>query len=494
MTPAEARAAMAEHLRRITALSQVAGLLHWDQETMMPPRGAAQRAEQIAALEEVLHGLRADPRIPEIAEAMGADLPPAEAAARREALRAHARATRVPAGLAAEIARATSAAHGVWAAAKAAGRFADFAPTLARIVALKREEAACLAAPGGTPYDALIDAFEPGMTAAEIAALFGALRPGLVELCAEIAPRARSAPRLRGSFAPEAQRALSRRLAGLFGYDWKAGRLDEAEHPFSSGEGNDVRITTRIDPDNPLEAIYATIHETGHAVYEQRIDPALALTPVGAGASMGIHESQSRLFENQIGRSRAFMEWLWPAMRTAFGELGIEGPGALWRAVNRVEPGFRRTEADELHYNLHVILRFDLERALISGDLAVADLEAAWNERFLADFGRSVPHAGLGVLQDVHWAAGLFGYFPTYSLGNVNAACLWAAMGRDLPGRDAAIAAGDLSGPIDWLTARIHRHGRIHPPRELLRLATGGDPDPGPLLDYLGAKFRALFP
>jgi carboxypeptidase Taq len=493
MTPVDARDALTAHLRETAALSQIGGVLMWDQETSMPRKGAAARADQVAALEGVLHARRSDPRIPDWAAAMGEGLAPADAVNRAEALRTHARATRVPARLAGELARQTTAAHEIWAEAKAARRFADFAPALARILALKREEAGCLTPAGGDPYDALLNDFEPGMTAAATAALFAALRPGLVDLCAEIVERAASAPLPSGDFPHAAQIALSRRLAGVFGYDWDAGRLDEAVHPFSSGQGGDVRITTKVNPLTPFEAIYATIHETGHAVYEQRIDPVLAMTPAGTEASMGIHESQSRLFENQIGRGRAFMEWLYPAMREAFGAFGLDGPEALWRAVNRVAPGFRRTEADELHYNLHVILRFDLERALIGGDLSVGDLEAAWNDRFLADFGRAVPDASLGVLQDVHWSAGLFGYFPTYSFGNVHAACLWQAMSREMPGMEAGIAAGELAAPLGWLTDRIHRHGRLMPARELVLAATGMEPGPGPLLDYLAAKFRTAF-
>ncbi|MEM9048603.1 MAG: carboxypeptidase M32 [Pseudomonadota bacterium] len=493
MTPEQAKSALAAHLRQTAALSQAAGLLSWDQETMMPERGAEARSEQLAALEAAIHERRCDPRIPEWAEALGDRLTPLEAANRREALRSYERARKIPLRLATELARQTAMAHGVWAAAKEAERFADFAPTLGRIIALKREEAACLAQTGADLYDALLQGFEPDMTTEACAALLGALRPRLSALRAALADR--PAPAMpQGPFAHEAQIALSRQLATCFCYDWTAGRLDEAVHPFSMGQGGDVRITTRVSPDNPFEAIYSTIHEAGHAVYEQRIDPALAFSPAGTEASMGVHESQSRMFENQMGRSRAFAEWLWPRFCDAFGPAGLAGPEDLWRAANRFETGFRRTKADEVHYNLHVILRFDLERALISGDLAITDLETAWNDRFEADFGRKVPHAGLGVLQDVHWSAGFFGYFPTYSVGNIYAGCLFAALERAQPDLGHSLETGALQKPIGWLTEAVHRHGRVISASALIERATGAPPRPEPLLDYLEAKFAALYP
>ena len=358
---------------------------------------------------------------------------------------------------------------------------------------LKRAEAACLAADGRSGYDALLDDYEPGATAAELAALFATLRPGLADLRARIAAAGRPAPAFAGSFPRDRQLALSRRLGDVFGYDWQAGRLDLAVHPSSSGSGGDVRITTRVDEADPRECIYSTLHEVGHAVYEQGLDPARRCCRRASSASMGVHESQSRLCENQLGRSRAFCAWLWPALRDAFGEVGLAGPEALYRAVNAVETGFIRTEADEVHYNLHVMMRFDLERALIAGDLAAADLEAAWNARFAADFGRAVPDARRGVLQDVHWAVGLFGYFPTYTLGNVYAGELHAALRRDLPGLDEELAAGDLVPALGWLRARIHRRGRLRPPRALIAEACGKEPDARALLGYLEAKYGELY-
>ena len=481
------------YLRRISALERVAGLLDWDQGTQMPRRGASQRAEEAGAVAEALHGLMADPLLAALCDAAEAEGTDARGAVDiAEARRLHSRATRIDSRLAAALAQATAEGQSVWEAAKAARRFADFAPALSRIVALKREEAGQLAN-GGPTYDALLDDHEPGLTTAGAAALFDALRPGLVALRGRIAARARPVKRPTGRFPAAAQLALSRRIGDAFGYDWNAGRLDLAVHPSSSGRLGDVRITTRIDETEPFYSIFATIHEIGHALYEQGLDPEAALTPAGASSSMGVHESQSRLMENQIGRGRAFAEWLFPAMREAFGDFGLAGPEELHRAANRVETGFIRTEADEVHYNLHVMLRFDLERAMIAGDLAVADLEAAWNERFAADFGTRPPDAASGVLQDVHWSAGAFGYFPTYTLGNVYAAELDAALRADLPDLDASLAAGDVALVVGWLRPRIHRRGRMAPPARLIAEATGREPDPATLLAALEAKFVPLY-
>lgn len=480
--------ALAEHMRQVAALRQVEMLLGWDRETQMPPKGASQRAEQAAAVAQALHALETDPRLGDWLAKVAVDADGIDAAHVAEAARIHARAVRVPADLAAALARATVEGQTVWAAARAASDFAAFAPSLARIVALKREEAACLA--DGRRYDALLDDFEPGTTTADVDAIFDRLRPGLVTLRQRIAESDTRIAPLAGSFAPDAQIALARRVAGAFGYDWAAGRLDIAVHPSATGTGGDVRITTRIDASDPFQCLLTVVHEVGHAVYEQGLDPDLAFLPAGIHASMGVHESQSRLFENHLGRSRAFADWIAPQLEDAFG--GTFPAEAVYGAANRVETGFIRTEADEVHYNLHVMLRFDLERALIEGDLEAADLEAAWNARFLADFGRPVPDARRGVLQDVHWSSGAFGYFPTYTIGTLYAAELDAALRRDVA-VDEALAAGDLSPVVAWLGARIHRRGRLLPARRLVAEAIGHEPDASALLTHLETKFAALY-
>ncbi len=476
--------------RETQALAQVAGRLEWDQETMMPRGAAEQRSEEIAAISGVLHARRSDPRLAGwLAAAVPAD--DAARAQLRLIARSHARATKVPGKLAQEIARVTSLAQGVWAGARARDDVAGFLPTLTEVIRLKREEAACLAQ-GGDLYDALIDDFEPGMTGADVAAMFAALRPRLVALRAAILS-VPPPPALTAAFPAGGQMAVARELASAFGYDWTRGRLDLAVHPFSSGSGHDVRITTRVVEADPFNCFYSTVHEVGHAAYEQGIAPGFALTPAGQGVSMGVHESQSRIYENQLGRSPAFAGWLFGRMRAQFGDFGIADAQTFARTLNRVASGYIRTEADEVHYNLHIMLRFDLERALVHGDLVPGDLEAAWNDRFLADFGVAVDRPAHGLLQDVHWAVGLFGYFPTYSLGNLYAGCLHAALRRDLPDLDGSLARGDPSPATGWLRDRLQRHGGLRTPRETIVAATGTQPSAEPLLAYLETKFRGLY-
>jgi len=491
--PAEALEALRAHQRQTEALAQIAGRLSWDQETVMPRGAAEQRSEEMAAIEAVLHARRADPRIGEWLEAIGDEgLDARTRAELRLVRRAHARATRVPERLAAEIARVTSVAQGVWADARRDEDVGAFLPTLAEVVRLKRDEAAALAGEGSL-YDALLDDYEPGIDQEWLSALFGRMRPRLVALRERVLEAAASVPLPRGTFPPEAQTELARACATAFGYDWTRGRLDFSVHPFSSGSGDDVRITTRIAADDPFNCIYSTIHETGHACYEQGIDRAYRLTPLGRGVSMGVHESQSRIYENQMGRGRGFTGWLFDEMRGRFGGFGIPDRDVFYRAVNRVATGYIRTEADEVHYNLHVLLRFDLERDLIEGRLDVADLETAWNERFERDFGRKVDRPSNGVLQDVHWSVGLFGYFPTYTLGNVYAGCLWKALRAEVADVDDALAAGDPSPATAWLREKVQRHGALLEPVDLVTQATGSVPGEGPLLDYLEEKFLDLY-
>lgn len=477
--------------RETEALAQVAGRLGWDQETMMPRGAAEQRSEEMAAMEGVLHARRTDGRIADwLAAAVAVD--DVSAAQLRLIRRSYDRATKVPAALAQEIARVTSMAQGIWAEARAKEDVPGFLPVLADVIRLRQEEGRCLAQ-GGNVYDALLDDYEPGATAASIGAMFDRMRPRLVALRARVLNAAVQPPVLEGVFGSEGQLRLARDLATAFGYDWDRGRLDLAVHPFSSGSGDDARITTRVVEREPFNCFYSTIHEVGHACYELGIDSDYRLSPLGGGVSMGVHESQSRIYENQLGRSRAFTGWLFGQMRERFGEFGINSADAFHGAVNRVSPGFIRTEADEVQYNLHIMMRFDLERALIAGELAVGDLEAAWNDRFAADFGVKVERPSQGMLQDVHWSVGLFGYFPTYSLGNVYAGCLHRALRADIPDLDAHLAQGDTAPATEWLRERLQRHGGLRSPRETIAHACGFEPDEGPLLDYIEAKFAAIY-
>lgn len=476
--------------RETSALGQIAGRLGWDQETVMPRGAAPQRAEEMAAIEAVLHARRSDPRVAEWLE----QADPQDDVARaqlRDIRRTYERTVKVPADLAKAIARVTSAAQGTWAQARADEDVGAFLPVLTEVVALKREEGAALAQ-GGDVYDAMVEDYEPYTTGAQISEIFDQMRPRLVALRAAVLEK--PAPQvLAGKFDELTQMRLSQKLATTFGYDLNTGRMDKAVHPFSSGSGLDVRITTRTSETDPFNCFYSTIHEVGHAAYEQGIDPAYALTPLGQGVSMGVHESQSRIYENQLGRSRAFTGWLFGQMVEAFGNFGIADADDFYAAANGVHNGYIRTEADEVQYNLHIMLRFDLERALMSGDLMVNDLEAAWNDRFKADFGYAVDKPSNGCLQDVHWSVGLFGYFPTYALGNVYAGCLHQALRAAVPDLDAQLAAGDTSAATGWLRENLQRHGGLYSPRETIQRACGKDIGPEPFLSYLEEKFGALY-
>lgn len=478
--------------RDTEALGQTAGRLSWDQETMMPHGASDQRGDERAAIEGILHQRRVDPRIGDwLASIDTTALDAVGKSQLRLIRRSYERNLRVPERLASELARAISKAHGSWATARADDDFAAFAPVLKDIVALRREEAEALAQ-GGNAYDALLNEYEPGAKATDLEAMFGALRPRLVALREAVLDQP-EVPGLSGSFATDGQMRVTEKLAATFGYDFNRGRVDKAVHPFSSGSGNDVRITTRTEALDPFNCFYSTIHEVGHGCYEQNIDQTYRLTPMGAGVSMGVHESQSRIYENQLGRSRAFTGWLYGQMRDDFGDFGVANEDAFYGAVNRIKNGYIRTEADEVQYNLHVLLRFDLERAVISGDLAIDDLETAWNDRFRADFGYAVDKASNGVLQDVHWSAGYFGYFPTYTLGNVYAGCLFEALQVAVPNLDDQLAQGDTSAATGWLKEKLQQHGGLREARATIEHATGKAPSEAPLLDYLESKFGSLY-
>ena len=477
--------------RQTEALSSIAERLGWDQETVMPRGAVEQRSEEMAAMPALLHARRTDPRIGEWLEAAR---PRSDSDRRILELiaRDFMRASRVPARLATELARQTSLAQGIWADARANDEVADFLPVLDQVLMLKREEAAALA-DGGDLYDALLDDYEPGMTGAQLATLFAAMRPRLVALRDDVLGADHQPQSLEGHFPQETQLRLARNCATAFGYDWTRGRMDLAVHPFSSGCWQDSRITTRVVESDPFNCLYSTIHEVGHSSYEQGIDDDYAFTPLGRGVSMGVHESQSRIYENQMGRSRAFSGWLFQRMSDAFGGLNIRDEDAFYATINRVTPGYIRTEADEVQYNLHIMLRFDLERDLITGRLDSEDLAEAWDARFLADFGVAVDRPANGLLQDVHWAVGLFGYFPTYALGNVLAGCLHGAMRDAVPDLDAALARGEAGPSVEWLRENVQRHGGLLTPAALIEQATGAAISPEPLLSYLEDKFSDIY-
>lgn len=499
------------HIAEINDLCCVINLLTWDGRTQMPPGGAMTRGYQLATVTRMAQERFTSDEMGRLIAAAAAEVAgdPADSYRVRavyQAREAYDLARRVPTDLMTAIAELKTVSQQIWAEAKAANDFPRFAPYLEQMLDLQRRLADAI---GYTehPYDALLLRYEPGMTAARLKALFAALRDGLTPLLQHIGPRgdAARADFLDRDYPEDAQRAFALEIAAKFGYDLNRGRLDRAVHPFEiSFTRNDVRITTRYNRRYMPAAIFGTLHETGHALYEQGVDPALtrsALTTdlldlyAVAGASYGMHESQSRLWENLVGRSRPFWQRHFPRLRAFFGEqLADVDAEEFYRAVNRVRPSLIRVEADELTYNFHIMLRVEIEMALLEGSLKVADLPEAWSAAMQKYLGLTPPDDARGALQDIHWSSGLFGSFCTYTVGNVMSAQFYAAAQAALPDLAAALAAGDYAPLLGWLTENIYRHGRAFSPDELLRRATGASLTVAPYLAYLRAKFTDLFP
>lgn len=474
----------------------------------MPPAGVRARADQLATLERLQHERltaaevgdwlarlngSAPRRVEEQAAPVGEPDVPADrdAALIRVARHDREKALRVPVSLRAELARSRSLGQHAWAQARAADDFAAFLPHLREIVTLTRRYAACFP-DVEHPYDAVLDDYEPGMHTGQVRSVFAQLREGLHPLIAAIegARAAGRAPEpLRGPFPTDAQRRLVRAVLHDVGFDPSQSRLDDSEHPFSTAVSlEDQRITARFTDDS-LEALFAGLHEFGHALYDSQIDRALERTPLCAGVSSSMHESQSRLWENMVGRSRAGATYLLPRLREAFpGRFEDLDASALYRAVNVVERSLIRVQADEVTYALHIILRFELELELFEGSLEPEDLANAWRERARSYLGVEVPDDARGVLQDIHWSFGGFGYFPTYAIGNLIAAQLWARAREDHPDLEQHIAAGDFAPLRDWLGDHVHRYGRMFTPAQTLRRAIGTELDAKPFLDYLWDK------
>jgi carboxypeptidase Taq len=478
-------------LAEVTDLERTAMVLAWDQEVCMPRGGAAEHGELRATIGRLAHERFVDDRVGELLES-ASPRDDVEGDTVRVARREFDKARRVPSELVAEITRAAANAREAWLQAHEDNAFAAFAPFLERNVELRKQLSACFP-DAEHPYDPLLDEYEPGMRTADARAALEQLRDGLVPLVAGTAATETSGMEVEGDALPEAgQRALVRTVLQALGVDDDHWRLDEAAHPFSAGiTHTDIRITTRYH-EHDLESLFSSLHEFGHGLYERQVDPALARTPLGHGASAAWHESQSRLWENMIGRSPAFWRWCTPHAQAA---LPGYFAGRTWQQVQRSFNAVRRTlvrvSADEVTYGLHVIVRFELELALIDGTLPVADLPAAWNERMRSYLGVEVPDDRQGVLQDVHWSEGLFGYFPTYAIGNVIAGQLWARITAELPDLDERVAGGDFAALREWLGEHVHRHGRRLMPDELLQRVVGGPLDPAPYLAYLERKIEA---
>lgn len=489
--------------RDLYALRSAMGVLSWDQETYMPPKGGEGRARSMAALARVMHQRFSDPRLAEAllaAEAaLSAGAKPLSEEERvvvRELKRDRDKAVKLPEALAAEIAETVSLAQRAWAEARPKNDTAAFNPWLAKVIALRRQEAECLGY-AETPYDALLDNYEPGARASSLRALLADLKSKLVPLLGRIRAAQGSAPDpLAGKTFPlEAQRGFNHGILAAMGFDLEAGRLDESAHPFTEGtHPRDVRLTTRYHEGDLMSALFSTLHEGGHGLYEQGFLPEWYGTPMSEAVSLGVHESQSRLWENQVGRSRDFWTGRYPGLQAAFpGPLSGLPLDAFLKAINRVQPSFIRVEADEVTYNLHIVLRFELETALFNGDLKPADLEPAWNESMHRNLGVTPPEPRLGYMQDVHWSCGLLGYFPTYTLGNLRAAQIFDAARRALPGLPGDIRAGRFGALKAWLGENVYRHGRRYDGDALMEKITGHGTSAGPFLAYLESKYAELY-
>jgi len=485
----------------VADLAAAGSVLGWDQQTYMPRGGAGGRAMQLATLSRLAHERFVSDEMRaalEAAKSEVADLDPDSDDARlvRKAVRDFDKARKVPPEWVGEFARITALAHQAWERARAEADFPQFQPQLKKIVELRRQYVDFFA-PYDHVYDPLLDDFEPGMKTSEVKAVFEELRPQQVELVQAIVERGVPVDDcvVHQPFDEQKQWDFGIEVIKAIGYDFDRGRQDKSVHPFTTGFGTgDVRITTRFDPNFLNTALFGTMHEAGHAVYEQGINPDLDRTPLGTGASLAIHESQSRMWENQVGRSQAFWVAFYPRLQETFSsQLGDVDLEAFYRAINKVGRSLIRVEADEATYNLHIMLRFELEIELMEGGLAVADLPEAWNTKFQEFLGLTPPDDAKGVLQDVHWSGGMIGYFPTYALGNLIASQLWAKVEEDIPDLESKIEQGEFGDLLGWLRENIHKLGAKFEPMELLSRITGSGLTAEPYLRYLRQKFGEIY-
>ena len=490
--------------RDTTALGTSLSILGWDREVMMPKKGNEYRAEQMAVASRILHEMETDPKNGELLEACEADSnlvgdKTCESAANiRELRHVYDRATKLPASLVEEQAKLASLSQNAWAEARKENDFSSFQPWLEKIVDLLQRKAECFGwADGGEPWDALAEDYEPGCTAASVSEVFTPLRDKLQSLLDELmgSDKFPSNAFNEISLPIEQQQAFVRSIATKIGFDFEAGRLDESTHPFCSGTHcNDVRLTTRFHENNVNDAIGSTMHEAGHGIYEQGLLYKNVGTPMGRAVSLGIHESQSRMWENQVGRSEAFWKWCYPTMKEFFGDatasLTFED---VYGGANIVRPDLIRVEADEATYNMHIMIRFELERMLMKGDLAVADLPDAWNQRYKEYLGIDVPDDARGCMQDIHWSMSAIGYFPTYTLGNLYCAQFFEQAMEDIPDMYEQIARGEFVALKGWLNENIHQHGQRYRAAELCELVTGASLSSEPLMRHLEGKLKPLY-
>lgn len=488
-------------IQEISLLNSCMSLLDWDEKTYIPKGGVEHRGNQLALLAGLRHERITSPEIGGLLKQLEgssftSDPDSFEAANIREIKHAYDKLVKVPKSLVEELTRVTTMAHGAWAEAREKSDFSLFLPYLEKIIKLKREQAEAVGYEKD-PYDALLDDFEPGATIEKVAKVFADFRPELVELVKTIADSKKSPDSsiLTRDFPVDRQERFGKEAAGTIGYDFEKGRLDLTVHPFCTGIGpGDVRITTRYEPRHFGQAFFGILHEAGHGIYEQGLDPERWGTPGGDSVSLGIHESQSRMWENLVGRSRSFWKDFFPKAQKLYPEaLGNVKFEDFYFAINEVTPSFIRVEADEVTYNLHILVRFEIEQAFFSGDLLPKDVPGAWNEKFKNYLGLVPPDDAQGCLQDIHWSMGYIGYFPTYSLGNLYSAQFFDQAKKELGDLDEQFARGEFSNLKQWLNEKIHQHGQRYRAEKLVEVVTGKPLSHRHSMDYLKTKYEQLY-
>ena len=487
-------------LGEVSDIGHAAAVLGWDQQVNMPPGGAEARGQQLATLSKIAQEKFVSDEVGRLIEDLKADFADAdpasdEAAMVRVAARNYDKAKRVPPEFVAEQAVVTSKAFEAWVEAKGKSEFSIFQPHLEKVVDLVRKYIS-LFPPADHPYDTLLDDYEPGMKTADVKEIFNVLRPKQVELIKAIT----SAKQVKDDFLHRKYNEKKMMDFGVdvitkYGYDWSGGRQDKAPHPFQTTFGpGDVRITTRFEADNPTATLFSTLHESGHAMYEQGVNPAYARTPLMGGTSLAVHESQSRMWENLVGRSLPFWEHFFPALKKVFpSQLDGVGVKAFYKAINKVEPSLIRVNADEATYNLHIMLRLELEIAMVEGRVAIKDLPEIWNTKMQEYLGITPPNDAKGVLQDIHWSYGSIGYFSTYALGNLVSAQLWERINMDIRNLDDQIRKGNFSELLGWLRKNIHQHGQKYEPQVLVEKVAGSKITPEPYVRYLTKKYSEIY-
>ena len=493
---ADALDQLKSRLTEVRSLGSIAGLLAWDQRTIMPPAGVGHRARHSALLQRIAHDKLTDPEVGRLLDELESregslDPDSDDAGLLRLARRMYTKSVQVPGELRSEMARASAAAAPVWIEAKTTSDFEKFLPALEENVGLRRRYVECFET-RDEPYDILLDDFEPEMESAEVTRIFDEIKAELVPLIAELRDRDVDTSFLQGTFPLDAQVALDHEVVDMFGHRPDSWRIDPTEHPFASGAGiDDIRITTRYHEDS-LKSLFSTMHEYGHGLYEHQIPSRFAHLPIGMGASLGLHESQSRLWENLVGRSRPFWTFFYPRLQARFPEQFKKVElDRFYAGINNVQPSLIRIRADEVTYGMHVILRFELEQDIVNGRVELRDLPQRWAEKMDEYLGIEVPDDANGVLQDMHWASGLIGYFSTYLLGTVMSVQIWEKAAADIGDLEERIGRGEFAPLREWLGENVHAHGRKFSPQDTLRRATGSTIDAKPYLAYLRGKYGA---